>query len=88
MVFYCTTGQHCTRGMYGVVNPNDSQNLATYKATIPKNGPAVAPPRLQGGQLVENPGAMDLSRLPASAGSFKASVAGVVGAMSFALLMM
>jgi len=87
MVFYCTLGQHCTRGMYGVVNPTDSQNLNTYKATIPKSGPAVIPSRVQGGRLVRNPGAIDVSQLPAAAGSFKASVTGVVVAMAFALLM-
>jgi len=88
MVFYCTLGQHCTRGMYGVVNPTDSQNLDSYKATIPKNGPAVAPARVQGGRLAPNPGVFDVSRLPAAAGSFQASMVGIVGAMAFTLMMM
>jgi len=88
MVFYCTLGQHCTRGMYGVVNPTDSQNLDSYKATIPKNGPAVTPARVQGGRLATNPGVLDASKLPAAASSFQASMAGIVGAMAFALMMM
>jgi hypothetical protein len=88
MVFYCATGQHCTRGMYGVVNSNDQQNLASYKATIPVNGPAVIPARVQGGRLVANPGAIPANIIAANDASFfKASLGSIAAALSLAVLL-
>lgn len=87
MVFYCTTGQHCTRGMYGVVNPSATQNLDSYKKTIMSYGPAGIPLRVAGGNLVANPGAIDQTTLVAGATTSAVSILGVAGALVFAVLM-
>ncbi|PKS12557.1 hypothetical protein jhhlp_000765 [Lomentospora prolificans] len=87
MVFYCTTGQHCTRGMYGVVNPSATQNLASYKRTIMSYGPAGVPVSVTGGNLVANPGPIDQTTLVAGATTTTISLLGVAGAMVFAVLM-
>lgn len=88
IAFYCAAGQHCTRGMYGVVNPSDSQNLASYKSLIKGYGPAEAPPlNISGGQLFPNPGAVDPVIVSFALGLPTASVVGIIGAMGFALLL-
>ena len=84
MVFYCTAGQHCTRGMYGVVNPSGTQNLESYKATIKAYGPAVEPASVTGGEFAENPGAM--TPPPVSAGLKLATIStSLAGAMLLAV---
>ena len=88
LVFYCTTGQHCTRGMYGVVNPSATQNLESYKNTITSYGPAGIPVRVNTENLVANPGAIDPATLIVSGASAStASMLGVAGALIFAALM-
>ena len=73
--------------MFGVVNPTEDQNLDSYYATIPVNGPAEAPLTVTGGELVTNPGAIDQTTLVA-AGNQRATLSlmgavGVLGAMAF-----
>lgn len=87
MVFYCTAGEHCTRGMYGVVNPSDTQNLETYKATITSHGPAVAPARVGGGEFAQNPGAATPAPAAGGSVSLAASGFGIACGMALALLL-
>ena len=87
MVFYCTAGQHCTRGMYGVVNPSNTQNLESYKAMIMSYGPAVAPAAVGGGEMAQNPGAATPAPAVGGAGLPAASGLGVAGAVGLALLL-
>ncbi|KAL1849912.1 hypothetical protein Daus18300_013107 [Diaporthe australafricana] len=57
--YYCaqTTGNHCQKGMAGVINQNfDSQNtLSAYKALAAGTGTSVVPPVVQGGAVIPNP---------------------------------
>lgn len=87
MVFYCTAGQHCTRGMYGVVNPSDTQNLESYKATITSYGPAGVPASVNGGEFVPNPG--EATPAPAAGGSAALAVSGfgITSTIALALLL-
>ncbi|SPN96493.1 uncharacterized protein DNG_00021 [Cephalotrichum gorgonifer] len=88
MVFYCATAEHCTRGMYAVVNPSNTQNLASYKALIKKYGPAVAPLAVAGGQMVDNPGVVNPPLTEAGAMKLPtASAIAMTGAIAFALLL-
>ena len=54
MVFYCTQGEHCTRGMHGVLNGAGSQTLKSYRDSITVNRDAVAPSTIGGGKMVAN----------------------------------
>lgn len=87
MVFYCTAGQHCTRGMYGVVNPSGSQNLESYKATIKSYGAAVEPDSVGGGEFATNPGAMTPPPVAAGVKVTAASALGLAGCAMLALLL-
>lgn len=87
MVFYCTAGQHCTRGMYGVVNPSNSQNLESYKATIKSYGPAAVPARVGGGDFVDNPGAATPAPAAGGSATLAASGFGIAGAIALGLLL-
>lgn len=87
MVFYCTQGQHCTRGMHGVVNPSGDQTLQSYRRSITVNRDAVAPNTIGGGEMVPN----NISRIlpaetPGAAGSAKVSLALIFVGLGFALL--
>jgi hypothetical protein len=88
IVFYCTQGQHCTRGMHGVVNGAGDQTLQSYRSSITVNKDAVAPTTISGGEMVSN----DISKiLPAetsgAAGSAKVSLALISVGLSLALLL-
>lgn len=57
--YYCaqTTGNHCQKGMAGVINQNfNSPNtLAAYKAKAALTQVSVIPPVVQGGRVLLNP---------------------------------
>lgn len=89
MVFYCPTGQHCSRGMHGVVNGAGGKTLGSYRASITSYRNAVAPTRIGGGELVNNTVANIRSdKLGAAPASSRASLMSVVAALSFALWVM
>ncbi|KAK0714765.1 Cupredoxin [Lasiosphaeris hirsuta] len=52
-VFYCTQGDHCTKGMVGVVNA-DSGMLEKYRCGASSIAEAVSPPAVFGGVLAPN----------------------------------
>jgi hypothetical protein len=54
MPFYCTTGEHCTRNMHGVVNGRGDFTLRSYRSSITVNRDAVAPTAIGGGTLLPN----------------------------------
>ncbi|KAF7505918.1 hypothetical protein GJ744_012453 [Endocarpon pusillum] len=87
IVFYCTQGQHCTRGMYGVVNGAGDKTLQSYRRSITVNRNAVAPTTIGGGEMVSN----EISRIlpaetPGAAGSTKVSLALIFVGLGLALL--
>ena len=87
LVFYCTEGQHCTRGMYGVVNGAGDQTLQSYRSSIDVNKDAVAPTTVGGGEMVPN----DISKIlpaeiPGAASSAKVSLALIFVGLGLALL--
>lgn len=87
MVFYCTQGQHCTRGMHGVVNGAGDQTLQSYRSSINVNKNAVVPSTVGGGQMIAN----DISNIlpaetPGAAGSVKVSLASIFVSAALALL--
>ncbi|ERF72708.1 hypothetical protein EPUS_04761 [Endocarpon pusillum Z07020] len=87
MVFYCTQGTHCTRGMHGVVNGADDQTLQSYRRSITVNRNAVAPNTTGGGEMVPN----NISRIlpaetPGAACSAKASLVLILVGLGLALL--
>jgi hypothetical protein len=87
MVFYCAQGQHCSRGMHGVVNGAGQRTLASYRSSITIYKNAGIPTRIQGGQAVPNNLANILPSLrQSSAGSSKASLAAVVAAVGLVLV--
>lgn len=73
--------------MYGVVNPSDSQNLESYKATIMSYGPAVVPESVGGGEFVRNTGAVTPAPVAAGEKRPTAPVLGFTGAVALALLL-
>ena len=87
MVFYCTQGEHCTRGMHGVLNGAGDKTLKSYRDSINVNQVAVAPPTVGGGELLAN----DISNILPSdtagaASSAKFSLASTIVGLSLALL--
>lgn len=58
-VFYCTQGQHCASGMFGVVNPTEKQSRDTYGTLITalEDKKAKVPTKAApfGGALIDNP---------------------------------
>lgn len=87
LVFYCTTGQHCTRGMYGVINGASDQTLKSYRSKITVNKDAVAPTTIGGGQMVANEMSNVLpAKTAVAAGSVTVSLASIFVSASLALL--
>ena len=88
MVFYCTQGEHCTRGMHGVLNGAGSQTLKSYRDSITVNRDAVAPSTIGGGKMVANNVTNILSATaPGGAGSIGISVASIIVGLGSALLL-
>lgn len=58
--YYCpqTTGNHCQKGMVGVINQNFDDpafSLARHKELAALTNVSVVPPYIQGGEVIENP---------------------------------
>jgi hypothetical protein len=85
--FYCSQGEHCTRGMHGVINGAGQRTLQSYRSSITVNRNGVAPARIGGGELVANNISNIIpAKTPGAAGSTKASLVSVVAALGLALL--
>jgi hypothetical protein len=87
MVFYCTKEMHCSKGMYGVVNPSGQQTLENYAALITSPKASTAPPTVGGGEFVAAGTESGHSTNYNTGLSLEASFAGVAAAFGVALLM-
>lgn len=54
MVFFSTQGDECPKGMIGIVNPNDQQNLDNYKKIAAGMAQSVSPASVYGGEVANN----------------------------------
>jgi hypothetical protein len=87
IVFYCTQGEHCTRGMHGVLNGAGDETLQSYRSSITVNKNAAAPTTIGGGKMLANNISNILpAKSPGAAGSVKVSLASTVVGLSLALL--
>jgi len=76
IVFYCTQGQHCAKGMVGVVNPSGDKTLAGYVAKAGSVSKAVAPPAIEGGVIADAGSSAGGASSTTSAGSGQATTTG------------
>lgn len=87
IVFYCTQGEHCTRGMHGVLNGAGDFTLQSYRDSIDVNRNGVAPDTVRGGELLANSVSNIIpAESPGSGSSVKVSIASIVVGLGFAML--
>lgn len=88
IVFYCTQGTHCTRGMHGVLNGAGDLTLQSYRDSIDVNFVGVAPTEVGGGTLLPN----DISNIlpaetPGAASSTRISLISVAAGIGLTLFL-